>query len=150
MALPEECYNFGGGGGVLEAHIQAAQLRIALLRLGWAALCVVLAKCCRSAWFSEKARSKPPLGDADCMSCLRKHEVTVKSGVKTGSQLWMISLHVLFPSGAASPGQIWMCRKAISINSMTYHKNESINKFCLNSTTWTAPELHITWHFKGA
>lgn len=133
-----------------QVQFQATQLRTALLMLGWAALCVTLPKCHRSPWFSNKAGSKAPLGDADPMACLRKHEVKIKLGVRTGSQLWMISLHVLFPSRAASPGQIWMCRKTISITSMISHKNENINQFHLNSTTWTAPELHVTWHFKGA
>lgn len=53
----------------------------------------------------------------------------------------MISLHVLFPSRAASPRQIKMCRKITSINSTISLKNENINKFDLSSKTWTAPEL---------
>lgn len=133
-----------------QVQFQATWLRTVLLMLGWAALCVALAKCHRSPWFSSKAGSKAPLGDADPMTCLKKHEVKIKSGARTGSQLWMISLHVLFPSRAGSAGQIWMRRKTISIVSMISHKNENINKFHLTSTTWTAPELHTTWRFKGA
>lgn len=63
--------------------------------------------------------SKSTLVDAVLVTCLGKHEVKTKLGMRIGSQLWMISLLVLFPSGTASPGQKLNVKKK-------FHKQHAI------------------------
>lgn len=64
---------------------QDTWLGTALPMLGWAALFVALAEQHRPAWFSSKARSNLPLGHAVPMTVTGKHEVKIKSGVRTAS-----------------------------------------------------------------